>query len=91
MRPVSCRVAKLVPGVHVDVLHQEHLHEVRVALSRRNMQARETLLILNVRIAAAIQKLLHGLFHIALSRQHQGCVVTDRLVVGLVHLRLSLE
>ena len=54
MCPIGRRVSELIPGVHVDVLHQEHLHQVRMALTRRNMQACETLLIFDVGIAAAI-------------------------------------
>ena len=54
MSPIGSRVSELIPGVHVDVLHQEHLHQVRMALSRRNMQACETLLIFEVRITTAI-------------------------------------
>ena len=91
MCPVRCRVAILVPRVHIDILHQKHLDKVWVALSRRNMQARETLLILDVRVTATIEELLNSVLHVALSRQHQGCIMSDGFVVRLVDLGLRLE
>ena len=89
--PVGRAVPIPISLVKVDISCDKSLDEVGMALSRRDMEAREALSVDDLRITTAIEEFLDCFFHVQLRGQVHGRIASDVFILWLVHLGVSLQ